>query len=473
MILEKNIVGVVLQCNNFNVVDLGVMVPAEKILQSAKEEAADIIGLSGLITPSLDEMVHVAKEMKRQEFNLPLLIGGATTSRAHTAVKIDLEYDEPVIHVKDASRAVGVVQKLISRESKPAYAKEIRDEYSTVRERHVGRLQKINWLSLDEARSNRFNIDWSNYSPPVPDIQGVKVFNDYSLGELSEYIDWTPFFVAWELAGKYPRILDDAVVGEAATKLFNDAKEMLKRLIDEKWFSAQGVMGIFPANSIGHDDVELYVDENRNGILTTLHFLRQQTRKPPGQSNYCLADFIAPEETGIKDYFGVFAVACGFGIEKKIKEFESDHDDYSAIMVKALADRLVEAFAERLHQRVRQECWGYNQDEDLDINSMIAEKYCGIRPAPGYPACPDHTEKAALWKILDVEDNTGITLTESWAMYPVAAVSGWYFSHPDARYFGLGKINRDQVQNYAQRKGVEYHQIEKSLSPSLGYATDN
>ncbi|MGY8815267.1 MAG: methionine synthase [Gammaproteobacteria bacterium] len=467
--IGKNIVGVVLQCNNFDVVDLGVMVPAAKILQSAIDEKADIIGLSGLITPSLDEMVHVAKEMKRQDFHLPLMIGGATTSRAHTAVKIDPEYSEPVIHVKDASRAVGVAQKLISSDLKPDYVKEISDEYVVVRERHAGRQQKINWLSIEEARSNRHVIDWENYTSIPPTKPGVTVLKDYPLDELADYIDWTPFFMAWELAGKYPRILKDKVVGDAATKLFTDAKIMLKQIIDEKWFKAHGVIGIFPANSIGHDDINIYIDDQRKGLLNTLHFLRQQTRKPPGQYNYSLSDFIAPEETHVKDYIGAFAVACGFGIEEKIKQFEDDLDDYSAIMVKALADRLAEAFAERIHLRTRQEFWGFSSNEELNSEALISEKYQGIRPAPGYPACPDHTEKGKLWKILDVEKNTGITLTESWAMYPTAAVSGWYFSHPDSRYFGLGKINNDQVHDYAKRKGVEFHHVEKSLSPSLGY----
>jgi 5-methyltetrahydrofolate--homocysteine methyltransferase len=471
--IGKNIVGVVLQCNNFNVVDLGVMVPTEKILQTAREEKADIIGLSGLITPSLDEMVHVAREMKRQGFTLPLLIGGATTSRAHTAVKIEPQYDDAVIHVKDASRAVGVAQKLISEDLKPAYVDDIKKEYANVRERHADRQQKINWLGIEEARTNHHPIDWTGYPPLSPKKPGITVFKDYPLAELADYIDWTPFFMAWELAGKYPRILQDAVVGEAATKLFADGQQMLRSLIDEKWFKARAVVGLFPANSIGHDDVELYVDDSRKGILTTLHFLRQQTRRPPGQPNYCLADFIAPEDSQVKDYIGAFAVACGFGIEEKIKLFEKDHDDYSAIMLKALADRLAEAFAERVHQRIRQEFWGYAAGEKLDTGDMIAEKYQGIRPAPGYPACPDHTEKELLWEILEVEENTGITLTESWAMYPTAAVSGWYFSHPDSRYFGLGKINRDQVQDYAQRKGIEYHHVEKSLSPSLGYDPDN
>ena len=467
--IGKNIVGVVLQCNNFEVIDLGVMVPAEKILRTAIEENADVIGLSGLITPSLDEMVHVAREMKRQGFALPLIIGGATTSRAHTAVKIEPEYNEPVVHVKDASRAVGVVQNLISEEKKSDFAKKIKEEYVLVRERHKDKQSKIDWLSLEEARLNRVSIDWDKYTPPVPGKLGLQVFNDYPLDELCEYIDWTPFFVAWELAGKFPRILEDELIGKEASKLYEDAKAMLALIVKEKWITARAVIGLFPANSIGHDDIEVYVDEKRNGILGDLHSLRQQTRKPPGQANFALADFVAPKESGVHDYVGAFAVATGFEIEKRIEEFEKDHDDYSSIMLKALADRLAEALAECMHKRVRQEFWGYAGDENIDNEDLIGEKYQGIRPAPGYPACPDHTEKPLLWDLLKVEENTGITLTESYAMYPTAAVSGLYFSHPVSRYFGLGKINRDQVKDYAHRKGMEIHQMERWLSPSLGY----
>ena len=467
--IGKNIVGVVLQCNNFEVIDLGVMVPAEKILQTAIEENANLIGLSGLITPSLDEMVHVAKEMKRQEIKLPLLIGGATTSRAHTAVKIEPEYDEPVVHVKDASRAVGVSQSLISEDNKVQFAKTIREEYVTVRERHKGRQARINWLSLEDARINRFGIDWNNYTPPVPGQLGMQVFNDYSIEELCEYIDWTPFFITWELAGKFPRILKDKVIGQEASNLYADAKAMLELIVKEKWLTARAVIGLFPANSIGHDDIEIYADDKRRGILQDLHCLRQQTVKPPGQANFCLADFIAPKETGINDYVGSFALSTGFNIEEKIEQFDLDHDDYNSIMLKALADRLAEAFAERMHQRVRQEFWGYDADEGLDNVALIAEKYRGIRPAPGYPACPDHTEKPLLWNLLKAEETTGITLTESHAMYPTAAVSGLYFSHPDSRYFGLGKLNRDQLTDYAHRKGMEIHNMERWLSPNLGY----
>lgn len=470
--IGKNIVGVVLQCNNFEVVDLGVMVPAEKILQTAKDENADIIGLSGLITPSLDEMVHVAKEMQRQDFNLPLLIGGATTSRAHTAVKIEQQYDEPVVHVKDASRAVGVAQNLISEELKADFVKQIKDEYVSVRKRHEAKQQKINWLTLEQARANRMEVDWNSYTPPVPKKLGVQTFNDYPLEELKDFIDWTPFFVAWELAGKFPRILEDEVVGQEASRLYEDARAMLEKIIQEKWISARGVIGLFPANSIGHDDIEVYVDDKRQGILEELHTLRQQTQKPEGQPNFALADFIAPKESGINDYIGAFAVAIGFEIEEKIEEFESQHDDYNAIMLKALADRLAEAFAERMHQRVRKEFWAYADNESLNNDALIAEKYQGIRPAPGYPACPDHTEKPLLWNLLNVEENTGISLTESYAMYPTAAVSGVYYSHPNSRYFGLGRINADQVKDYAHRKGVEIHHMERWLSPSLGYDID-
>ena len=470
--IGKNIVGVVLQCNNFEVIDLGVMVPAEIILKTALETNADFIGLSGLITPSLDEMVHVAEEMQRREFDIPLLIGGATTSRTHTAVKIEPRYTQPVIHVKDASRAVGVVQSLISEDLKAGFCKQIKEEYVTVRERHKGRQAGIKWLPLAEARSNRFAVDWQTYQPPEPKLTGIRVFNDYPLTELQDYIDWTPFFVAWELAGRFPRILDDETVGEEARKLYRDAREMLDAIIQEKWLAARAVIGLFPANSIGHDDIEVYVDDSRMGLLAEFHSLRQQTKKPPGQPTFALADFIAPKQTGRNDYIGAFALAAGFGMEEKLRQFEQDHDDYRAIMLKALTDRLAEALAERLHQRVRKEFWGYQADEALDNSALIAEKYQGIRPAPGYPACPDHTEKPLIWDLLKVEANTGITLTDSYAMYPTAAVCGLYFSHPDSRYFGLGKINRDQVSDYALRKGMEVRQAERWLGPSLGYDPD-
>ena len=448
------------------------MVPAQKILDTAKEQNVDIIGLSGLITPSLDEMVHVAKEMKRQKFQIPLMIGGATTSRTHTAVKIDPDYDYLVVHVKDASRAVGVSTKLLNIDMKKTYSKEIKSEYDTLRERHQGKQKRTDRLTIEQSRENQMKIEWRDYTPVVPNKMGVQVFKDYPLTELIKYFDWTPFFIAWELAGKFPNILKDDVVGEEATRLYNDAELMLSKIINENWFSARAVYGLFPANTINYDDIEIYTNEKRNGLLTTIHSLRQQTRKPPGKYNYALADFIAPKETKKKDYIGAFAVAAGFGMENKIKEFENDHDDYSAIMLKALADRFAEAFAECLHLHVRKDFWGYAPNESIKNQELINEKYKGIRPAPGYPACPDHTEKKLLWNLIDVEKNTGITLTESYAMFPTAAVSGWYFSHPNSRYFGLGKINYDQVRNYAQRKGVDIKIMEKWLSPNLGYSPD-
>ena len=470
--IGKNIVGVVLQCNNFEVIDLGVMVPAEIILKTAQETKADFIGLSGLITPSLDEMVHVAEEMQRRGFTVPLLIGGATTSRTHTAVKIEPRYTQPVVHVKDASRAVGVAQSLISAELKADFCNRVKQEYALVRDRHKGRQAGIKWLPLAEARSNRLDVDWQTYRPPEPKMSGIRVFNDYPLTDLLDYIDWTPFFIAWELAGRFPRILDDETVGEEARKLYRDAREMLETAVREKWLTARAVIGLFPANSIGHDDIEVYVDDSRKGLLAGFHSLRQQTKNPPGRPNLALADFIAPKHTGRNDYIGAFAVAAGFGMEDKLHQFEQDHDDYRAIMLKALADRLAEALAERLHQRVRKEFWGYQADETLDNAALIAEKYQGIRPAPGYPACPDHTEKPLIWDLLKAEANTGITLTDNYAMYPAAAVCGLYFSHPDSRYFGLGKINRDQVSDYALRKGMEVRQTERWLGPSLGYDPD-
>ena len=467
--IGKNIVGVVLQCNNFEVIDLGVMVPAETILKTAQECNADLIGLSGLITPSLDEMVHVAMEMQRRQFQVPLLIGGATTSRTHTAVKIDPRYRQPVLHVKDASRAVGVAQALLSPAQKPGLCRETEQEYAQLRKRHQGRQAGINWLALEQARANRAPVNWQEYDPPAPAQAGIQVFDDYSLTELRDYIDWTPFFLTWELAGRFPRILDDATVGTEARKLYADACAMLDEIITERWFGARAVCGLFPANSIGHDDIEVYADPERNGLLAVLHSLRQQTQKPPGQPNHALADFIAPKQSGKPDHVGAFAVAAGFGMERKLHEFEQDHDDYRAIMLKALADRLAEALAERLHQRVRKEFWGYAAGEGLDNEALIAEQYQGIRPAPGYPACPDHTEKRAIWELLKVEEHTGITLTDNCAMHPAAAVSGLYFSHPAARYFGLGKINRDQVADYAVRKGMELRQAERWLGSSLGY----
>ena len=471
--IGKNIVGVVLQCNNFEVIDLGVMVAADTILNTAQECDADLVGLSGLITPSLDEMTHVAAEMQRRNFKVPLLIGGATTSRAHTAVKIDPRYDQPVLHVKDASRAVGVAQALLSPELKAGLCQDTAQEYARLRARRQGRQAGINWLTLAQARANRLRVDWTDYDPPAPELAGTRVFDDYPLAELRDYIDWTPFFLTWELAGRFPRILDDAVVGAEARKLYADACAMLDLIINEKWFCARAVCGLFAANSIGYDDIEVYADQERQCLLALLHSLRQQTRKPPGQPNFALADFIAPKQSGQRDHIGAFAVAAGFGMEQKLCEFEQNHDDYRAIMLKALADRFAEALAERLHQRVRTEFWGYAAQEGLDNKALIAEQYRGIRPAPGYPACPDHTEKPTLWELLKVEQNTGITLSDNYAMHPAAAVCGLYFSHPAARYFGLGRINRDQVADYAARKGMELRQTERWLGPSLGYEPDS
>ena len=462
--IGKNIVGVVLQCNNYEVIDLGVMVPAEKILQTARDEDVDIIGLSGLITPSLDEMVHVAKEMQRLGFEIPLMIGGATTSRAHTAVKIEPNYQGPTLYVTDASRSVGVAGSLISEDQREAFVDKIRQEYAQVRERHKGRRAKTKQHPLAAARENKFI--WSDYQPLKPKIQGIEVIDHFPLETLVWYIDWSPFFQTWELAGRYPEILDDRVVGEQARVLFDDAQEMLKKIVEEEWLKARAVIGFFPANSDG-DDIILYTDDSRTEVLEVLHHLRQQNIKAPGRPNFCLADFIAPVESGKADYIGAFAVTAGIGIEKKLMEFEQDHDDYSAIMLKALADRLAEAFAEYLHRAVRTEYWGYAKDETLSNEQLIHEKYQGIRPAPGYPACPDHTEKSKLFKLLNVQANTSIELTESYAMYPTAAVSGWYFAHPDAQYFNVGKINRDQLQDYARRKGMAQEVAERWLAAHL------
>ncbi len=465
--IGKNIVGVVLQCNNFEVVDLGVMVPCERILQTAREEGADMIGLSGLITPSLDEMVHVAGEMTRLSLDLPLLIGGATTSPAHTSVKIDPQYEGPVVYVKDASRAVGVAQKLISPSGRSAYVADIKEDCRVRRERHASKLDKTVHLSLEQARENKTAIDWSEWQSPVPKQLGVQVFDDISLTTLKEYIDWMPFFNAWEFHGKFPAILEDEVVGEAATSLYNDALIMLEKIIDEQWLTARAVIGLFPANRDGDDDIAIFADESRNERLATLHHLRQQRQKSGDQANRCLADFIAP--IGVADYIGAFAVTAGIGIDAKVREFEAEHDDYNAILLKALADRLAEACAEHMHARVRVEHWGYAADEQLDNKQLIAETYHGIRPAPGYPACPDHTEKATLWKLLDAEHNTGITLTESFAMLPTAAVSGFYYAHPKSSYFAVGKIGRDQVEDYAKRKGILVATAERWLASLLGY----
>jgi len=465
--IGKNIVGVVLACNNYEVVDLGVMVPAAKILEAARKEKADIIGLSGLITPSLDEMAHVAGEMQREGFTVPLLIGGATTSRVHTAVKIAPNYEHPVIWVKDASRGVGVASNLLSDALKAGFLDKIRAEYDEVRARHKGKKAGARLLPLADARANRSPIDWTSYTPPAPLKPGITVFGDYPLDELTRYVDWTPFFITWEMKGRYPAILQDEKVGVEATKLFNDAHALLQRAIKEKLLVAKGVIGLFPANSTD-DDIEVYADESRRTLRMTLHTLRQQDEKPPGRPNRALADFVAPKSSGLKDYVGGFAVGI-HGAEEMAKKFEQAHDDYNAIMIKALADRLAEAFAERLHERVRKEFWGHAAGETLDNESLIREEYKGIRPAPGYPACPDHTEKALLFELIDATRNSGVQLTESFAMWPAAAVSGFYFSHPESKYFAVGSLGKDQIEDYARRKGMDLATVERWLSPNLGY----
>jgi 5-methyltetrahydrofolate--homocysteine methyltransferase len=467
--IGKNIVGVVLQCNNFEVVDLGVMVPAAKILEAARRENADMIGLSGLITPSLDEMVHVAREMQRQGFTVPLLIGGATTSPAHTSVKIEPQYDAgPVVYVKDASRAVGVCQSLVTPETRGDYIARLRADHAKRREQHAGRKARGPEVTLTDARAARFAPDWTGYRPPVPRFLGLKLIEDAPLRDLVRYIDWMPFFNAWEFTGTFPAILDDPARGGAARALWKDAQAMLDRLVRERWLRARAVIGFFPANATG-DDIEVYADAGRGTVLETLRHLRQQRAKAPDQPDLCLADFVAPRESGVGDYIGAFAVTAGIGIEEHVSRFEAAHDDYSAILLKALADRLAEAFAEALHERVRREHWGYAPDERLTSEQLVREEYRGIRPAPGYPACPDHTEKATLCRLLDAERNAGIRLTESFAMYPTAAVSGWYFSHPEARYFAVGPIGEDQVRDYAVRKGMSLQEAERWLAPNLGY----
>jgi 5-methyltetrahydrofolate--homocysteine methyltransferase len=470
--IGKNIVSVVLQCNNFEVVDLGVMVSCEKILEAATREGANLIGLSGLITPSLDEMVHVAKEMQRLGYKQPLLIGGATTSPAHTAVKIDPQYAGAVIYVKDASRSVGVCQQLVTKGSYDAYVLNIKAEHERRREQHRNKSAKAPQLSLPQARAKKFKIDWAGYTPPVPTFLGVRAFDEYPLDELVPYIDWMPFFNAWEFAGKFPDILKDAVIGEAASSLYADATQMLKKLVEEKWLKARAVVGFFPANSTGDDDIQVFADDTRRSATLRLHHLRQQKAKPSEQAQLCLSDFVAPAQSGRADYIGAFAVTAGIGIDAHVARFEAAHDDYSSIMLKALADRLAEALAERMHERVRRELWAYAPHEHLGGDALIREEYQGIRPAPGYPACPDHTEKATLWRLLDAERTAGIQLTESFAMFPTAAVSGFYFSHPKAHYFGVGKIDRDQVVSYAQRKGFTMNEAERWLAPILGYDPD-
>ncbi|MBR8842034.1 methionine synthase [Pseudoalteromonas sp. JC3] len=465
--IGKNIVGVVLQCNNYEVVDLGVMVPAEKILQTAIDENADVIGLSGLITPSLDEMVHVAKEMTRRGFDIPLLIGGATTSKAHTAVKIEPQYDKGVIYVNNASRAVGVVSSLLSKTQKPEFLAKTADEYVKVREQQARKKPRSKPVTLARARDNAVKLDWQSYTPPVPNKLGITEFKDVSIKTLRDYIDWTPFFMTWSLAGKYPRILQDEVVGEEAQKLFHDANAMLDQLEQAGTLQPLGVIGLFPANRVG-DDIEIYTDESRSEVLVTSCQLRQQTEKTDFP-NYCLSDYIAPK--GTPDYFGAFAVTGGLEEDDLADAFDAKQDDYNKIMIKAVADRLAEAFAEYLHEQVRKVYWGFAADEALSNEELIRENYQGIRPAPGYPACPEHTEKQKIWQLLDVENRIGMKLTSSYAMWPGAAVSGWYFSHPDSKYFAVASIQRDQVEDYAARQAMSLEEAERWLGPNLGYET--
>ncbi|MEJ2078208.1 MAG: methionine synthase [Acidobacteriota bacterium] len=464
--IGKNIVGVVLRCNNYEVTDLGVMVPAAKILEQARAIQANIIGLSGLITPSLDEMCHVAAELEREGFDLPLLIGGATTSLAHTAVKISPNYHGPTVYVTDASRSVPVVSNLLSETARDSFVRQTADDYAEIRRRHEERSARIDLLPIAAARENRWPWNWTEYTPEKPGRIGIQELHDYDLEELSRYIDWSPFFKTWELPGKYPSIFEDPTVGAEARCLFDDAQVLLRRIIEGRLLQAEAVFGLFPANSSG-DDVELYRDEERKGILSVFHFLRQQTRKPEGRPNRCLADFVAPADSGCPDHLGAFAVTAGNGLDELVREFESHQDDYNAILAKALADRLAEAFAERLHECIRREIWGYAPDEDLDNAALIHERYRGIRPAPGYPACPDHTEKETLFQLLDVPQRAGIRLTESFAMLPAASVCGFYLAHPESHYFGVGKIGRDQLEDYARRKGRDRRDMEKWLAPVL------
>jgi 5-methyltetrahydrofolate--homocysteine methyltransferase len=466
--IGKNIVGVVLACNNFEIIDMGVMVPAQKIIEEAKKQQVDIIGLSGLITPSLDEMVHFAKEMEREGFTIPLIVGGATTSRIHAAVKIAPNYSGPAIHVLDASRSVTVCSTLMSKENRDSYINTIKDEYAKAREAHLNKRSDKRFLSIEEARANKYQIDLETFAPVKPSFTGTKVFEAFSLKELVPYIDWTPFFHTWELRGSYPKIFDDKNVGIEAKKLFDDAQQMLQKVIDQNLLQASGVIGFWPANSVG-DDIELYNDESRTQLLTRIHTLRQQAEKAAGEPYYALSDFIAPKESGIPDYFGGFAVTTGIGCDELVAQYEADHDDYNSIMVKAIADRLAEAFAEKMHELVRRDYWGYAQNEELSNQQLIKEEYQGIRPAPGYPACPEHTEKVTLFDLLKATDNAHIHLTESMAMLPTAAVSGFYFAHPQSRYFGLGKIGKDQVQDYAKRKNMSVETAERWLGPNLNY----
>ncbi len=465
--IGKNIVSVVLACNNFEIIDLGVMVPPEKIIDAAIKENVDIIGLSGLITPSLDEMVYLAKEMDKLNIKIPIMIGGATTSRAHTAVKIAPEYNATVVHVNDASRAVTVASNLLNTESKTDFSIALRKEYDTLRDGYLNRAREKNFLTIDAARKNKFKIDWDNYKPKQPNFIGTKTV-EVELSELVDFIDWTPFFQSWELFGKYPAILTDEVVGEQATDLFKDAQNMLAKIVFEKWFTAKGILGIFPANTINDDDIEVYSEPlSQNLKPKTFLSLRQQSQKTAGACNIALADFIAPKETEIQDFIGCFCVTTGFGVDEKAAEFESQLDDYNAILTKALGDRLAEAFAEYLHLKVRKEIWGYASEEQLSNQELIKENYKGIRPAPGYPACPDHLEKPTIWDILNVEENIGVKLTESMAMWPASSVSGYYFAHPESKYFGLGKIKSDQVADYAKRRNITIEKATKWLAPNI------
>jgi 5-methyltetrahydrofolate--homocysteine methyltransferase len=466
--IGKNIVSVVLACNNFEIIDLGVMVPAEKIIEAAIKENVDIIGLSGLITPSLDEMVHLAKEMERAGLSIPLMIGGATTSKVHTAVKIEQNYTNgPTIHVLDASRSVTVVESLLGQR-KELFVKGVKEEYAKLRDHHEKHRNAKRLLSLDEARKNRFSIEWKQDDIQIPNILGNKVLENYPLEKLVPYIDWTPFFQTWELHGKYPQILTDDIVGVEATKLFADAQEMLSKIVSENWLEARAVVGIYPANSFG-DDIEIYSDDSRKEVLAIQHTLRQQTEKVQGAPSHALADFIAPKSSGLNDYVGAFVVTTGIGMDERVSAFEKNHDDYNSIMLKALGDRLAEAFAEHLHELVRKEYWGYGKEEEFNNDDLIKEKYRGIRPAPGYPSQPDHTEKVTLFNLLDVTNKIGLELTESMAMFPTAAVSGLYLAHPQSHYFALGKIDRDQVSSYAIRKGLTLSEVEKWLGPNLIY----
>ncbi|MGL4242351.1 MAG: vitamin B12 dependent-methionine synthase activation domain-containing protein, partial [Beijerinckiaceae bacterium] len=467
--IGKNIVGVVLQCNNYEVIDLGVMVPAQKILDEAKKHNVDIIGLSGLITPSLDEMVHVASEMEREGFDIPLLIGGATTSRVHTAVKINPNYAKgQTVYVTDASRAVGVVSSLLSQDNRTDYMATVRAEYVKVADAHARAERDKQRLPIAKARENFFRIDFTDYQVAKPSFTGTRVISTQSLEELVPYIDWTPFFQTWELKGRFPQILDDEKQGEAARTLYEDAKKMLKRIVDERWFQAKAVIGFWPANAVG-DDIHLYTGESRQETLAVFHTLRQQLSKRDGRANTAMSDFVAPKSSGVADYVGGFVVTAGIGEDEIARKFEGRNDDYSSIMAKALADRLAEAFAEFMHMKVRREYWGYAKDEAISTEALIMEEYRGIRPAPGYPAQPDHTEKATLWKLLQADRKIGVTLTESYAMWPGSSVSGLYVGHPDAHYFGVAKVERDQVEDYALRKGMDIAEVERWLAPILNY----